>query len=855
MKRLLSCLLWIAVLVSPVFGEAEKTILDNGLTVLIEPMPSSEVVSIYAYVRAGSATEGKYLGTGISHFVEHMLFKGTAKRAVGAVAKEVKAYGGNINASTSLDYTMYTLDMPKGKLKEGLDIISDMLFNSSFDPLQVEKERQVIHGEMRLYRDRPERVLSEDVFRNAFIQHPYRLPPIGYGMLFDAISREDLFNYYKTNYIPNNIILSVAGALDQTEAKELVRKYFDGYKPMPFPERNIVPEPPQISKRYFENFYKTPLVRFSFAYQSMAILDPDLYAGDALAMALGQGESCRLYQTLFKNKRLVEQITASNFTPQHKGLLEIEGVTAKDNVDEILEEVRRIIKDIQQNGLTPQELARIKQRMTTQFIFDLQTSSSRAYRSAVDEATTGDPQFSKKYVEAISRVTNDDIKRVAKRILVDSNLSVTVLKPLTYQKSKEQSTQVESSAIKKIVLNNGLTVLLKPDKTVDLVAIHAVAHGGLRQETAELNGISQLFAQVWTKATQKRSPETIIKEKEERGADISGFAGRNSIGISMQVLSLDVHYALELLAEYLQTPAFPKSALEEERTKLLTLIERRDEDVMQSTIKATFAALYTTHPFRFDPLGSKEVVKKITDQDLKAYYQTLIKPESTVISVFGNFDQAQVSSVIERFMGKMPKSKSQLTSYKIEPQPKEHQKNIQTDKEQAVVVFGFKAPPLGDKDRWGMEVIDSVLGSGLNGRLFIKVRDELGKAYTVGSNYWTGVDTGAIGMFVLTTNDKVESVKEIIKKQLEELQNGLINDGELKDVKAYLKGSFKMSLSTNAALGSISALNELYGLGYDQYLKFDQMVEAVSKDDIKRIARQYLNEANAAVVVSFGKQQ
>ena len=202
-----------------VFDHARREVLDNGLIVIIDPLPSSPAVAIYALVKTGSATEGKYLGMGISHFVEHMLFKGTEdKRAVGVIAQEVMGLGGNINASTSFDYTMYTLELPKDHFDHGLAIISDMLMNSKFDPQETEKERTVILGEMRLHNDNPDRQLSQMIYSTAYLEHPYKHPVIGYEPLFKAITRDELWDYYKSTYIPNNIILSVAGAVEFVSA-------------------------------------------------------------------------------------------------------------------------------------------------------------------------------------------------------------------------------------------------------------------------------------------------------------------------------------------------------------------------------------------------------------------------------------------------------------------------------------------------------------------------------------------------------------------------------------------------------------------------------------------------------------
>jgi zinc protease len=830
------------------FASVDKTILDNGMTVLVQPMPSSEVVSIYAYVKAGSATEKGLLGTGVSHFVEHMLFKGTQRRGVGVIAKEVKALGGTINAATSLDYTIYTLDVPKGKFKEGLDIISDMLMNSTFDAGQVEKEREVVHGEMRLYKDRPERILSEEVFRNVYVHHPYRHPIIGYEKLFDQISRNDLYDYFRRHYVPNNIILSVAGAVTSVDVLGQIKSAFKEFKPLPYPDRDLEEEPRQISSRYMERFYATPLVRFSLAYQSVPLLDPDLFALDVLAMALGQGESSRLYTGIYK-KGLVQEISCGNFTPEHKGVFEIEGVMLTDNLDKVRLEVARIIDDVKHTGLTAEELERTKRQVQSQFVFGNQTSSSLAHRAASDEALTGDPQFSKRYVEAIKNVTNEDIKRVARAYLIDSSLSVTVIKPESAAKAEQAKQQQEQLAgIEKVVLPNGLTILFKEDHSVGLIAIQAVANGGVRQEPVEKNGVSQLFAQIWV-------DEESARAMERRGGSAGGFAGRNCVGLSVQVLSEDTMFAIDMLKRLLANPSFSQKILEEKKQKVYAAIQAREDDVEDSAQKQLLETLFLKHPYRLDPLGTKETVSAITLSDIQNYYSKFIKAQNMVVSIFGDFDSKVVIPQLKAGLSNLAKGEKRSFEMVEPPSTKTRIKDIKTDKEQAVMMYGFQAPAIKNKERWAMETINAVLGAGLSGRLFVKVRDELGRAYTVGSHYVPGIDTGIFELFVLTTNDKIVTVKDILAKQLQEIVANPISDEELKSAKAYLKGTFKMALNTPAALGSMSAINELYGLGYDLHDKYEGYIDAVTKDDVKAVAAKYLKIDQAAIVISTGQDQ
>lgn len=834
--------------------EIHKTVLDNGLTVLITPMPSSETVSVYAFVRSGSATEGNFMGMGISHFLEHMLFKGTKRRMVGEIAKEVKALGGTINASTDLDYTMYTLDVPKEKLKDGIDLIADMMQNSVIDEKEVEKERKVIHGEMRLYYDKPQRRLSVDVFKNVYIHHPYRHPTIGYEPLFDSITPKDLYKYYKRHYIPNNMIISVAGGLEANDALELVKKHFKDFKSRPYLQHDTVAEPPQISERYYEEYYQTPLFWFSLAFQGIPLTDPDVYAMDLLSMALGRGQGSRLYKDLYLDKKLVTQISSMNYTPFSKGIFEIEGTMEKDNLMQVRNAALQVIERVKTNGLHPRELAKIKNQAAAQFVYENQTSSSIAYRAALEEAMTGDYQFSKHYVDMIARVSNDDIKRVAKKYLNDSQLSVTVVKPLAAKSLQEDRVVLtDKNDVQKHVLENGLTLLIKEDHVASLVSVQVVLNGGLRSETKENNGITGLFASVWGKATKSQSQSKIINDLEFKAASCSAYSGYNALGISMQFLTKDLDYGLNLLSDIVKNPIFEEDEIKRQKDLINVAIDSRDDDVRATTFREAMSLLYQKHPYHMDILGTKETIAAISSKDLRNYYNRFVNPSNMVISVFGDVDAEKVENIIHKYFGKLKKSDVSIDSVKepeiIEPRLA----TLQKKKEQAVVAIAFHAPTFTDPDRFIMEAINATLGAGLSGRLFIKVRDELGKAYTVGSFYTPGVDTGNIMLYSLTTNSKVESVKEIMLKEVVDLGANLISDEEFENVKSYLKGAHQRGLLTIGSKAARTAFNTLYGLGYDFDRKYNNMIDAITKKQIKDAATKYLNPAKAVIVTTLGE--
>ncbi len=825
--------------------------LDNGLTVLINEMPSSQSLAVYAYVKTGSATEGKYLGMGISHFVEHMLFKGTEKRGVSAISKEVKSLGGEINASTSYDYTIYTIELPAGNFDKGLDLIADMIMHSRFDPQELEKERAVIFGEMRLYKDNPDHRLSDLVFKSVFRQHPYHHPIIGYEPLFAKITHDDILDYYHSTYIPNNIILSIAGNVRASEIFPKIKEAFKDFQYRPYLLRNLPAEPPQLASQTVEEEYPTDLTRMSMAYQGVSVLDNDMVAMDVLGMILGEGESSRLYLNVYKKKELVYGIGASNFTPFDRGIFEIESQLDLKNVDATISAVKEEIAAIQNKGVDLKELEKVKRQVLSSYVFSHQTPGDVAYNSAMNEAFLGDPDFSQKYIELVRALTSQQIQQAAQKYFIDKNLTVVIIKPSQQNQNPQNIFAAKkTSAIEKIVLNNGLVLLLREDHTFPLVEMNVVLNGGTRRETTANNGISELTSRLWIKGTKSKSAEQIAQQTESRGANLDSFSGRNSFGIKLSLLPDNWDFGIDLLEDFVKSPSFDSKEFLKIKEQMQAAIHARDDNIMAVTSKALRETLFLNHPFRLEPLGTLESIGKITRDEAANWWQHFTKPNNMVISVFGDIKKDEVLNALKSKFGGLKKEELSLEKFKEEPPAETREKLLHQDKEQAVVMIGFQGPSIYDQDRYAMEVIASILGSSLNGRLFLKIRDELGRSYTLGGGFNPGLDLGIETFYVSTTDEHVEKVKELLIDQIKDLQINDVTDEELNSTKTYLKGSFTMSLETNANLSFVSSLDELYGLGYKNFESYGQAVGRVSKADIKRLAKKYLDTTQAAIVIT-----
>lgn len=832
--------------------QSKRFTLDNGLTIIVNEMPSTPVAAVYAWVRTGSANEGKYLGSGITHFVEHMIFKGTARRAPGAIPDEVRSMGGYINASTGQDFTVFTLSVPRDKFVQGADLIADMMRNAAFDTREVEREREVILKEMRMLNDKPARKLEDMLNASVYTVHPYRLPIIGRESILKNITRDDLMDYYRTYYAPNNMIVSVSGQFTADEALPVIKEKFGDASARPTPLRNLPSEPEQISPRSHEETYSTDLYRMVLAYQGIPLLHHDLYALDLLANALGSGRSSRFYRHLYEEKQLVNSIETWNDTPMDRGFFAISCLMKDDRREEVIQEIKSIIEKVKKDGLLPEELSKIKRQMVVENIHAREVAGGMAYRTAMEEAFSGDYLFSDSYVVGINNVTNDDVKRVAKEYLIDSRLTEVSLVPPGQQIAASDGPASLSADTDKLVLPNGLTLLLKEDKTLPVVAIGLMMRGGIEQEPNGLEGLASITGSVWSKAYQGISSDELSREIEERGGSITSGSGKNTLGLNMSFLSEDLPFVLNVLEKLVKSPAFPEKLISLERQQMLTAITGRKDSVMQTASKELLDTLFSTHPFRRDGLGDAQSLRRITSKEVSDFYSRFAVPSNMVLAVFGNIDKVLLVKDLQARFGLLPSKEFQLKTFDEPPLDALKEREVVMDKEQAALIYGFRGPTIYSAEGPALEVAVNILSSSLSGRLFKRIREELGKAYAIGGYYSPAIDAGMVTFFSLTTNENISKVRSIMEEELRRIISEPVPEKELADSKAYLKGAQARYLETLNAQSQSSTSDEILGLGYDYAKSYNSRIESVTADALRSVAAKYFRLDKAALVVVKG---
>jgi len=515
-------------------SSAQKWVLPNGLTIIVQEDHSAPVASVQAWCATGSIDEDQHLGAGLSHILEHMLFKGTKTRSTNQIAQKIQDVGGYINAYTSFDRTVFWIDVPKDGVATALDVLADVTMNSTLPPEEYQKEQEVIRREFAMGMDDPDRMAGLLLFATAYQRHPYRFPVIGDIEIYNQLTQEQVMQYYKTRYVPNNLTFIVVGDVVAEKVRQQLTDLFKAY-----PEKSLQPvfipaEPPQLGRREAHEEFPTELTHLSLAWHIPEVTNPDVPALDLLSTILGDGRSSRLYRRVREEAGLAFRISAFSYTPGDPGLFGIDATLDPKKREAAGQLVLRIVDEVKQAGVTAEELAKAKKITLSHQLGNLTTMRGQASDIGSNWFLTRNLNFSRDYLDAVQKVTLDDIKRVAANYLTDSNLTIISLNPKGALAAKTEGPKVAAAAdIQKLELSNGLRLLVREDRRLPLVAMGAVFRSGLLAETPQTNGITRLMAKVLLKGTKTRTAEQIANQIEALGGSISSDAGNNSFNLSV----------------------------------------------------------------------------------------------------------------------------------------------------------------------------------------------------------------------------------------------------------------------------------------------------------------------------------
>jgi zinc protease len=824
-------------------SSAQKWVLPNGLTIIVQEDHTAPVASVQAWCATGSIDEDAHLGAGLSHILEHMLFKGTKTRSTNQIAQQIQDVGGYVNAYTSFDRTVFWIDVPKDGVATALGVLTDAMMNSTLPPEEYRKEQEVIRREFAMGMDDPDRVAGLILFGTAYQRHPYRFPVIGEIEIYNQLTQEQVMQYYKTRYVPNNLTFIVVGDVDAEKVRQQLTELF-----APYPEKSLKPvfipaEPPQLGRREVHREFPTELTHLSLAWHIPEVTNPDVPALDLLSTILGDGRSSRLYQRVREEAGLAFGIGAFSYTPGDPGLFGIDATVDPKKREAAEQLAMGIVDEVKQAGVTAEELTKAKKILLSHHLGALTTMRGQASDIGSNWLLTRNLNFSRDYLAAVQKVTLDDIKRVAANYLTDSNLTVVSLNPKGSLTTKAEGPKVAAAAeIEKFELSNGLRLLVREDRRLPLVAMGAVFRGGLLAETPQTNGITRLMAKVLLKGTKTRTAEQIANQIEAVGGSMSSDAGNNSFNVSLDVTKPDVKLGVELLSDVLLNATMPEKAIVREKEIQIAAIQQEEEQLTSVARNIMRQALFPQHPYALRTNGSVESVQRLTQKDLLEFRDRYVVAKNGVIFVFGDVKAAEVKQLFEKALGGMKPGMLALTD--VHPaSPLSGIETVESRKEKAqgVIMVGFRGASISSPDRHALELIDEA-SSDLGSRFFVRIREQMGLAYYVGASQMQGLVPGLFAFYLGTDPQKIEPVKTALLDEIHKLANDGLTNEELERAKKKLIGQQEIANQSNEAFGYQCALEEIYGLGFDYYKRLEHDVDAVTLDDIKRVAAKYFRD-------------
>ena len=827
--------------------------LPNGLRVLVHEDHFAPVVALQAWVRVGAADEDDR-EAGVAHVHEHMLFKGTARRGVGQIAAEVESAGGQINAFTTPDHTVYHLVLAERHFGTGLDILSDALRNSTFDPDELARELKVVLEEWKRSEDMPVSRGYAELFRKTFRQHPYGRPVIGWRKTIESFDQAMVLDFFRRWYVPNNTVLVIVGDVRVAEARRLVAKTFGPWKRGVIRRRTRPVEPTATRPRFAAIDMRVQEHQLILGFPIPGAAAPDTVALDLLSYILAGGESTRLVQSLEAEKELANSISAFAYTPPDPGvfvlLASLERRKIKRAAREIMTELARMRDEL----VSPADLARARDNLESEFVYRKETVQGRARLLGYSQCVFDDAAYEQRYLTSLAAATREDIRRVARTYLDPSRLLGILVGP----DAKRLVPKAELTAPKRATRNgraartprtrpdihtrqlaNGVRLIVKEHPGAPLIALRAATLGGLLFERSTNAGINNFLAGMMSRGTQYHSRAMLGRAIESLAGYLDAFAGRNSFGVRGQFLSRHVEEASDLFLEMLRAPTLPPDEIEKRRREILVQLSQRDDEPAQRAIELFYETHFPKHPYGMPMSGTRQTVQRFTRAQLLSYHQRLLAPERLVVSAVGDVDASWLLHRLETGLGDLGRV-APLPLPAPAARPARTRRVARTlDRKQSHFVLGVRGCRVTEPDRGVLKVIEAIL-SRQGGRLFLELRDRQGLAYSVSAFASDGVEPGVFGVYFACSPDVLEHAIQGVLAELKRLHDAPVGLDELNDARRYLLGSYDISLQTDGAQADELLFNEVYGLGLDGGTRYRETLAKVTPADVQAAARHFL---------------
>lgn len=863
------------------------SVLKNGLTVIIKRV-QTPAVSVQALVNTGSIYENKWLGGGLSHLCEHLVAGGSSSRRTEAQNLDLlQQIGDNSNAYTSYEQTVYFVNTTPEHVEKAIDLVTDWVFGATITPEEYDREYQVVQRELEKDAGEADWVFADLFMENRYLVHPARYPVIGYQEVIRSLKRDEVYEYFKSAYVPQNVIISVAGNGDPEAMLAAVRKNVGNVKPARIPGKALPEEPPVDSPRtQVATFPGLGQAKLSLGFESVRSTDPDMYAMDLLAATLGLGESSILVQDLRDTQHLVSAIVCADDTPYYvKGTFSVEMDVAPDKIKAATEATLAILEKVKHDGVSEDRLQRAKTMIRAAEAMNKQTAENVASTAAANFLHTGNPDDT--YADRIGKVTADQVRAAANKYLNVSKLLTTALLPedsaaaaglpkatalmrRAVPTTARAPVAESSPLITRVVLPNNTVLLLKRVATTPVVSVQLFSRGGLSTEDAKTNGLGNLAMRTVPRGSKSRSAEEIATFFDSIGGTIETTCANNTFVWSATCLRDDFGKLIPAFADLVNEPAFPDAELMEMKERVQAEIGDQDRDWMGGGRRFFNKVFFEPggSPYQFSVLGTKESVAAFTPAQVRDYYQKTILTGPRVLAIFGDIDVAAAQVLAAKYLGDGEKVQPGLTAPPASvdlPEPKDLTPQLRIarvevqkwDNPESAVFVGFKADVVDGEPAAAQLLMADTLTSGYSyptGYIFETLRG-LGLVYDANAqNFWgrSPRQPGTFWAYGACDAKNVNAVADGILLQIARLQ-GTDDDIDLKwfsRSKKMLEASDALQNETASAQAYQVMIDEINGNGYSFHGSFDARIDAVTPQQVRDVGRRRLRECVITISTS-----
>jgi zinc protease len=846
-------------------------VLPNGLTLLVQEDRSAPVVAVVTHVKAGFFDEPDRW-TGISHVLEHMFFKGTVRRGVGAIARETKSAGGYLNASTTYDHTSYFTVLPAAHLAEALDIQADALRHSAIDEGELARELQVIIQEAKRKLDSPSSVAYETLHELMFDRHRIRRWRIGHEAQLAGFTRADVHGYYASRYVPERTIVSIVGAVEPERALALARATYGDWPGAPGAIDRSPEEPEHRGVRARTLRGDVSQAELSMGWRAAPPLADDAPALDLAAAVLGAGRGSWLYRGL-REPGLVTWITAHYYAPTELGLFGIATELAPDRVPAALDAIAASVSRLALLGPPPDELERARTLLRARWARRLESMEGRAAALAGAEALEGYGLLDREF-DALTRVRPEEVGAAANRYLQPDAVSAVLYLPADEGADLTADSLGRAFAVTELrpaaPVPAGATPAVRPpamhraarreaevvhtslpgaDLLVRRKSGVPLVHLGIYVPRLALDppaqaGLGALTVRSAVRAAGELDAGALAFAFERLGGTLSPVAASDWLGFATTVLAEHLAPAAALLNLVHGSPRLEEGDVDRERGLMLAEAQQVADDMFRFPFQLAFAAAFGDEGYGLPVAGLPHTLPAITASDTRAWHRRALRDVRPVVIAVGDVDPEAASAILAgAFDGAEPRApigSLPALDWVAGTDGETPARVVAREKAQAAIAMAFPGVARRHPDRAAVQVWAAV-ASGLGGRLFEALRDRRSLAYTVVASAWLKARAGALVTYIATSPEREDEARDEMLRELERFAREPVSESELRQAVNYLAGQAEVSRQSGGAVAGEILEAWVAGSGLGELADPAAAFRAVTAADVLRVAQASLD--------------